>query len=84
MEWGQKLTLLRGTEENVTSSAVCVKSSAARRPVLYLETQEDQTITKLNYTVLVNGRKRPIHGRRRGKDSADSVLVVKLQRKLRT
>lgn len=65
IEWGQNLTLLRGTEENETRSAVCVKSSAAQRPVLYLETQEDQIMTQLNYTVLVNGRKRPIHKRRK-------------------
>lgn len=63
----RNLTLLTGANENVTRKAVCVKSTAGQRPVLYLETQENQTVTQLNYTVLVNGRKRPRHERRKGK-----------------
>ena len=69
----QNLTLLSDANENVTRNAVCVKSSATRRPVLYMETQENQTMTKLNYTVLVNGRKRPRHGRPKGN------MLVRLQ-----
>ena len=60
------LTLLSGAAENVTRNAVCVKSTAGKGLVLYLETQEDQNMTQLNYTVLVNGRKRPINDRRKG------------------
>jgi len=54
--------------ENVTRRAVCIKSEGERMPVVYLETQENQTLTQLNYTVLVNGRKRPRHGRPKGKN----------------
>lgn len=66
-EHQQNLILLSGASENVSKQAVCVKSTAGERPVLYLETQEDQNMTQLNYTVLVNGRKRPRHERRKGK-----------------
>lgn len=63
----QNLTLLTKVNENVTRKAVCIKSTAARRPVLYLETEQNQTMTQLNYTVLVNGRKRPRNVKRKGK-----------------
>jgi len=63
----QSLTLLTGATENVSRNAVCVKSKAGQSLVLYLETQEDQKMTQLNYTVLVNGRKRPRNERRKGK-----------------
>lgn len=66
-EHEENLILLSGASENVSKQAVCVKSTAGERPVLYLETQEDQNMTQLNYTVLVNGRKRPRHERRKGK-----------------
>lgn len=62
----QNLALLTGAAENVTRNAVCVKSTAGQGLVLYLETQEDQKMTQLNYTVLVNGRKRPRNDRRKG------------------
>ena len=68
-EHQQNLILLTGASENASKQAVCVKSTAGERPVLYLETQEDQKMTQLNYTVLVNGRKRPRHERRKGKRS---------------
>ena len=63
----QSLTLLAEATENVSRNAVCVKSKAGQSLVLYLETQEDQKMTQLNYTVLVNGRKRPRNERRKGK-----------------
>ena len=62
----QNLALLTGAAENETRNAVCVKSTAGQGLVLYLETQEDQKMTQLNYTVLVNGRKRPRNDRRKG------------------
>jgi len=61
------LELLAGATEKVSKNAVCVKSKAGQSLVLYLETQEDQKMTQLNYTVLVNGRKRPKNERRKGK-----------------
>lgn len=63
----QSLELLAGATEKVSKNAVCVKSKAGQSLVLYLETQEDQKMTQLNYTVLVNGRKRPKNERRKGK-----------------
>lgn len=59
----KSLTLLSEANENVTKTAVCLKSNDERWPVLYLETQENQTLTQLNYTILENGRKRPRHER---------------------
>jgi len=78
-EHQQNLILLTGASENVSKQAVCVKSTAEERPVLYLETQEDQKMTQLNYTVLVNGRKRPRHERRKAcRPCKYSVLLKSL------
>ena len=63
----KSLTLLSEANENVTKTAVCLKSNDERWPVLYLETQENQTLTQLNYTILENGRKRPRHERAKSK-----------------
>lgn len=57
------LTLLATANENVTEHAVCIKGKAEQWPVLYLETQEYQTLTQVNYTVFEHGRKRPRHRR---------------------
>lgn len=62
----ESLTLLSEDGENVTKTAICLKSKGEQLPVLYLETQENQTLTQVNYTVFVNGRKRPRHGRTKG------------------
>lgn len=59
----ESLTLLSEGSENVTKKAVCIKSKGEQLPVLYLETEENQTMTQVNYTVFVNGRKRPRHER---------------------
>lgn len=75
----QNLALLTGAAENVTRNAVCVKSTAGQGLVLYLETQEDQKMTQLNYTVLVNGRKRPRNDRRKAcRPCKYSVLLKSL------
>lgn len=63
----KSLTLLSDAGENVTKDNVCIESKAKQLPVVYLETQENQTLTQLNYTVLINGRKRPRNGRTKGK-----------------
>ena len=65
----ESLTLLSEDGENVTKTAICLKSKREQLPVLYLETQENQTLTQVNYTVLVNGRKRPRHGRTKGEQN---------------
>ncbi|XP_068675074.1 meteorin-like protein [Montipora foliosa] len=57
------LTLVSGDSEIVTKRAICIKSKSGQIPVLYLETQQNQTLTQVNYTVFVNGRKRPRHPR---------------------
>lgn len=75
----RSLTLLTGASENVSRDAVCVKSTAGQSLVLYLETQEDQKMTQLNYTVLVNGRKRPRNDRRKAcRPCKYSVLLKSL------
>lgn len=61
------LTLLSSDSETTTKRAICIKNKSGQIPVLYLETQQNQTLTQVNYTVLVNGRKRPRHLRIRGK-----------------
>ena len=60
------LTLVSGDSEIVTKRAICIKSKSGQIPVLYLETQQNQTLTQVNYTVFVNGRKRPRHPRTKG------------------
>lgn len=74
----ESLTLLSEDVENVTKTAVCIKSKGEQLPVLYLETQENQTLTQVNYTVLVNGRKRPRHGRTKGEQNGSGRYIQDL------
>ena len=61
------LTLLSSDSETMTKRPICIKNKSGQIPVIYLETQQNQTLTQVNYTVLVNGRERPRHLRIRGK-----------------
>lgn len=72
----ESLTLLSEGSENVTKKAVCIKSKGEQLPVLYLETEENQTMTQVNYTVFVNGRKRPRHERIKGKKFVYHMAVL--------
>ena len=61
----KNLTLLKDSRENDIRKTICI-TTTGEYAVLYLEAQENQRMAKLNYTVLVRGRKKPRHERRKG------------------
>lgn len=73
------LTLLSSDSETMTKRPICIKNKSGQIPVIYLETQQNQTLTQVNYTVLVNGRERPRHLRiRECRPCRSSVLLKSL------